>query len=308
MTGPDESWVLSRAETYFREFEQLLLDLTFVRSKFRKAMQALADAYRRQFRRGRLVLYCKFKPPCPEVAGLYWGTLCRLPKLERGARGNPNFCRWIRHLRGPLTRDKIFFAGALDHQKEIWEFDRRVRLLHPPNVLLSMALVQIEKTMAGRGERRRWESGDLGAPAPLVSFGLSHPSRRALGGLWQFLIRMALVEAVLLKMVDRYRENPAHQDFRMIYKRGKAYRYGRVFWRFRGKWLSQDEHGSSALSELRLKSLGIPRGERPGLLLHDRALRRMNSLHRRYIRVLGRMKKRGGMALAKVAAGSGPLD
>ncbi|HEV3029047.1 MAG TPA: hypothetical protein VG457_15830, partial [Planctomycetota bacterium] len=234
MKDPNEAWVVARAQEYFGELERLLLDLGYVRSKFRRAMKTVARQYRRDVRGVRLVLYPKIKPPNPEVTALYWGQLCRLPKLKHGARKSPKFRRWIRHLRGELTRHRIYFAGALDFKTKIWEFDRRAKLLNRPNVLLTWAMVAIEKSMLSRGRRRAWESGDLESPAPLTSLDLSEPCRRALGAVWFFLLRMASVEAELLRMVHRYRENPAHPDFRLAHKRGKAFRYGAVYWNYRG--------------------------------------------------------------------------
>jgi hypothetical protein len=301
MPSSNASWVLTRAEKYFREIERLLLDLTFIRAKVRERMKSLAREYRTEFPFLRLSLYAQTREAQGEPTALYWGQFCRPPsELSLATAKGKKLYRWRRYCAGKLTSRMIFYGGGKNHKTRILDYDRRAKNLNEPYHILTKALLSIEHRMLNRRQGAAWESGGPEVPAPGASPNLRPESRAALEAAWCFVGRMAAVEAELLAIIDRYDQDPAHREFHLVCRRGRSLRYGKVLWLHHCKPLPADSKGNRDLTEARMRSYRIPSVARRALLFHERARRRMSRLHDRYIKVMGRMRGRAGSALRSV--------
>ncbi|HLY75200.1 MAG TPA: hypothetical protein VKU80_13855, partial [Planctomycetota bacterium] len=231
MPASNASWVLTRAEEYFREIERLLLDLTFIRAKVRERMKSLAREYRTEFPLLRLSLYAQTREAQGEPTALYWGLFCRPPsELSLARAKGKKLYRWRTYCAGKLTSRMIFYGGGKSYKARILDYDRRARILNKPYHILTKALLSIEHPMLNRRQGAAWESGGPEVPAPRASPNLRPESRAALEAAWHFVGRMAAVEAELLAIVDRYDQDPAHRDFYLVCWRGPGQPYGKVLW------------------------------------------------------------------------------
>src|SRR5579859_5220051 len=180
MPASNASWVLTRAEEYFREIERLLLDLTFIRAKVRERMKSLAREYRTEFPLLRLSLYAQTREAQGEPTALYWGLFCRPPsELSLARAKGKKLYRWRTYCAGKLTSRMIFYGGGKSYKARILDYDRRARILNKPYHILTKALLSIEHPMLNRRQGAAWESGGPEVPAPRASPNLRPEDRKS---------------------------------------------------------------------------------------------------------------------------------
>ncbi|HVR87116.1 MAG TPA: hypothetical protein VMU54_22515, partial [Planctomycetota bacterium] len=115
-----------------------------------------------------------------------------------------------------------------------------------------------------------------------------------------FLLRMVAAEAELMKIIERYQAEPAHPDWSMKFRQHQGCRYGRVRWLHGDTLMPATDSGSIALTHRRLREFGVPKREFAALLVHERARRRMTSVHAPYVEAMGRIQTHARKALSRV--------
>lgn len=300
----------NRAEVYFKALEQLLSDLGFLLTFLSGEMLALAKEYRRDFRRSRLLLDPKMRKGELLPTALYWQQLCRVRNDVIQARlpgfTGPKYEK-LYIPRKKLTRDFIYLhAREVGRVDLILEYDRRAFILNDAYHEVRKKLMSFESALISRGDRRRWECGDIVMDAPLITLDLRPRSKEALGAAWLYLLRAASLECELALMAERYNADPAYDGLSLSFSIDADHPYGRVCWLGLDGRLPRLDHSEGAreiLTDKVMRQLHIGEADRRALSRHEHHRRGMARLHKRYTSVLGGIHRDGRKAIADADAG-----
>ncbi len=301
------------AAEYFHDLEVRLVDLHRMFRDICRAMETSVSECRKAIKGSPLVPYLKRRPGKESASQVYWVRICRpRPTLGPGpAWAGKGLKRWVEHLPGGLTRDRVAqIAKNVGDSRVFAAFDARFRLQNEARRIIVRARLAFEHTLQGLSASRGWETQTPACAAPLVSPGLPDTSKRALSLAWFLCLRLAAAELELRSLVERHNARPAYRGLKLRFERDGAHPYGRSYWTLYGdRLLGYARHlakegrrveDPANLTDRVMRKLRIPDHARLAIRPHEAARRRLEECRRGYIAVITHLKKISGEAIARV--------
>jgi hypothetical protein len=212
----------AQAKLYFVDLLELFLGLFRVRQAAVRAILSVAQDYRAEFPRCRLVLRPKKDSSSIEPRGLYWGKI--LPGDSSAATSDRGKARQIvHHLRGPLRDDWVYQvakeSARIDHFRD---FERRREGAHGARHAVVQAIDAMRRTVLLKYPE---PTAPLEIPSPcpdeavrretfpavpdhLVPRNFDPKTRKALLSGWRLVYAIALAERELGEIARSIAANP----------------------------------------------------------------------------------------------------
>ena len=284
-----------RARVCLTELVSDLCHLHKTRDRIEEEMVALADRFRSTIRRSGLVYRIKRKRRDLPALMISWCGLSRPMKndyeLTHSEAKRPTR---FKYLKGPLNDRMIYtYARQIKNRKPFYAFEDRgvplndaVRMLADTDAFLNRSLTLLARPLPN-------EPQPPPVPLDLTQPAIPPRARRAIEHAWRVLYRIGLVEAELVAIADRWRHDPPHPSYELVFRRDASSPWGRLYWHD----LPHDRY-LGPLTDRALRRLGVPESQRKKIAPHEIRRRRVTRLHQRFTKRLTRIKQRMEWAIA----------